>query len=157
MTQPLSSLMMICVKNQTIEWPPKTSNREKVVTLIAITEATGGLSNPKERGLWLGHWGFYPNQFHTSAMKKKPKQTNKQKQKQTKNKTKQNLKCLKKNPNNHIYLYFGTWNNWWKKRHRSVLSLLNVTAIPYRLIRSKSVIQFSRRFDQIWQTWKSNM
>ena len=61
--------MLICVNNQTIEWPPKTSNREKLVTLIAITEATGGLSYPIRNGTLTRALRFYPNQFHTSAMK----------------------------------------------------------------------------------------
>ena len=62
--------MLICVNNQTIEWPTKTSNREKLVTLIAITEATGGLSNPIRKETLTRTLRFYPNQFHTSAMKK---------------------------------------------------------------------------------------
>ena len=41
LTQPIYRLMLICVNNQSIEWPPKTSNREKLVTLITIPEATG--------------------------------------------------------------------------------------------------------------------
>ena len=66
---PLSSLMLICVNNQTIEWSPKTSNREKLVTLIAITEATGGLSYQIRKGTLTRAFRFYPNQFHTSTMK----------------------------------------------------------------------------------------
>ena len=60
--------MLICVNNQTIEWPPKTSNREKLVTLTAITEATGGLSYPIRKGTLTRALRFYPNQFHSSAM-----------------------------------------------------------------------------------------
>ena len=68
---PLYSLMLICVNNQSIEWPPKTSNREKLVTLIIITEATGsGLCNSIRQRTLTRALRFYPNQFHTSAMKK---------------------------------------------------------------------------------------
>ena len=38
--------------------------------LIAITEATGGLSYPIRKGTLTRALRFYPNQFHTSAMKK---------------------------------------------------------------------------------------
>ena len=41
------------------------------MTLIAITEATGGFSYPTIRkGTLTQALRFYPNQFHTSAMKK---------------------------------------------------------------------------------------
>ena len=47
---PLSSNTDMCKQSinqlQLTEWPPKTSNREKLVSLITITETTGGLSNP---------------------------------------------------------------------------------------------------------------
>ena len=47
---PLSSNIDMCKQSinqlQFIEWPPKTSNHEKLVSLITITETTGGLSNP---------------------------------------------------------------------------------------------------------------
>ena len=47
---PLSSNIDMCKQSinqlQLIEWPPKTSNHEKLVSLITITETTGGLSNP---------------------------------------------------------------------------------------------------------------
>ena len=46
----LSSNIDMCKQSinqlQLIEWPPKTANREKLVSLITITETTGGLSNP---------------------------------------------------------------------------------------------------------------
>ena len=70
MTQPLFRLMLICVNNQSIEWPPKTSNREKLVTLITIPEATGGLSNPIRQGTLTRALRFCTKWIHTSAMKK---------------------------------------------------------------------------------------
>ena len=60
---PLYSLMLICVNNQSIEWPPKTSNREKLVTLITITEATWGLSNPIRQGTLTWALRICPNQL----------------------------------------------------------------------------------------------
>ena len=45
-SQPLYKLLLISVNIQSIEWPPKTSNREEKWLLGQFSEATGGKSNP---------------------------------------------------------------------------------------------------------------
>ena len=104
--------MLICVNNQTIEWPPKTSNSEKLVTLISITEATGGLSNPIRKGTLTQALRFYPNQFHTSAMKKICHHTLLD-------------RCLK--------LYITLWNIWtYQQLYKKITQLVyNFTQLVY--------------------------
>ena len=67
LTRPLCRLMLICVTNQSIEWPPKTSNREEC---DLNNQAIGGKSNPVRQGTLAWALRFCTNWFHASAMKR---------------------------------------------------------------------------------------